>query len=71
MKATIFHNNEHINIISEPDKTLKKCKENPKHIHITITSQYLKSKKNNKSTNITPYDISSSEQTFLRHKPIL
>ena len=46
MKATIFHNNEHINIIiSKPDITPEKCRENLKHIHTTITSQHLNSKK--------------------------
>ena len=47
IKATIFHNNEHTNIvISEPNITPKKCKENLKHlhyhhltIHTNITSQ--------------------------------
>ena len=51
MKATIFHNNEHSNtIISEPNITPEKCKENLKHIHTAITSQYLSSRKNNKVT---------------------
>ena len=31
------------------------------------TSQYLSSRKNNKVTNTTPYDIHSSEQTLSRH----
>ena len=38
MKATIFHNNEHI-IISDPNITPEKCRENLKHIYTTITSQ--------------------------------
>ena len=68
MKATIFHNNEHTNIIiSEPDITAKECRENLKHIHTTVTSQYLSSRKNNKVTNTTPYDIHSSEQSLLHH----
>ena len=36
-------------------------------VHTTITSQYLSSRKNNKVTNTTPYDIHSSEQTLSRH----
>ena len=68
MKATIFHNNGHTNIIiSKLDVRTEKCKENLKHIPTTITSQYLSSKKNNKVTNTTPYDIHSSEQTIPRH----
>ena len=68
MKVTIFHNNEHTNIIiSKPDITPQECRENLKHIHTTITSQYLSSRKNNKVTNITPYDIHSSEQTLPCH----
>ena len=66
MKATIFHNNEHI-IISKPDITPEECRENLKHIHTTITSQYLSSRKNNKVANTTPYDIHLSEQTLPRH----
>ena len=51
MKATIFHKNEHINIIiSEPVITPEKCRKNLKLIHTTITSQYLSSRKNNKDT---------------------
>ena len=42
MKATIFHNNADINnIISKPDVTPEKCKENLKHIHTNLTSPYL------------------------------
>ena len=68
MKATIFHNNDHTNIIiSEPDIIPEEWRENLKHIHTTITSQYLSSRKNNKVTNTTPYDIHSSEQTLPRH----
>ena len=67
-KATVFHNNEHTNIIiSEPDITPEECRENLKYIHITITSQYLSSRKNNKVTSTTLYDIYSSEQTLLHH----
>ena len=62
MKATIFHNNEHINIIiSKPAITPEKCRENLKHIHTAITSQYLSSRKNNKVTNTASYDIHLSE----------
>ena len=67
MKATIFHtcNNEHTSIItSKPDITPEECRENLKHIHSTITSQLLSSRKNNKVTNTTPYYIHSSEQTL-------
>ena len=47
MKATTFHNNEHTNIIiSKPNITPKECREDLKHIHTTITSQYLSSRKN-------------------------
>ena len=68
MKATIFHNNEHTNIIiAEPDVTPEECSENLKHIHTTITSQYPSSRKYNKVTNTTPYDIHSSEQTLPSH----
>ena len=39
MKATIFHNNEHINILnSKPDIRPRKCRKNLKHGHTTITS---------------------------------
>ena len=38
---------------SKLDITFEECKENLKHIHTTITSQYLSSKKNNKLTNTT------------------
>ena len=68
MKATIFHNKEHTNIIiSKPDITPEEYRENLKHIHTTITSQYLNSRKNNKITNTTPYDIHLSEQILPRH----
>ena len=72
MKASIFHSNEHTNIIiSEPDVTPEECRENLKHIRtaITGTSLYLNSRKNNKVINTTPYDIYmySSEQTLPRH----
>ena len=47
IKAIIFHNNEHTNIIiSKPDITPEECRENLKHIHTTITSQYVSSRKN-------------------------
>ena len=68
IKATIFHNNEHTNIIiSKPDITPEECRENFKCIHTTITSQYLSFRKNNKVTNTTPYDIHLSERTLPRH----
>ena len=55
MKATIFYNNEHTNIIiSKPDITLEECRENLKHIHTTISSQYFNSKKNSKVTRLHP-----------------
>ena len=61
MKATIFHNNEHINIIiSKPDITAEECRENLKYIHTAITSHYLSFRKNNTITNTTPYDIQTS-----------
>ena len=68
MKATIFHNNEHTNIIiSKPEITPEECRENLKHIHTTIPSEYLSFRKSNKVTNTTPYDIHSSEQTLPHH----
>ena len=68
MKATIFDSNEHANIIiSKPDITPEECRENLKHIHTTITSQYLSSRKNNKVTDTTSYDIYSSKQTLPRY----
>ena len=52
IKATISYNNEYTNIIiSEPDITPEECRENLKHIHFTITSQYFSFRKNNKVTN--------------------
>ena len=68
MKATIFHNNKHTNIIIPP--TPEECRENLKQIHSTIISQYLSSGRNNKVTNTTPYDIHPSEQTLPRHMRI-
>ena len=48
MKTTFFYNNEHTNIIiSDQNITIKEYKENLKHIHTTITSQYLSPRKNN------------------------
>ena len=68
MKATIFHNNKHTNIIfSKLGITPEECRENLKHMHTTITSQYFSSRKNNKVTNTTPYDVHSSEQTLRCH----
>ena len=38
IKATIFYNNEHINIIiSDPNITTEKCRENLKHIYTTAS----------------------------------
>ena len=46
IKVTIFHNNEYTNIIiSKPDITPEECKEELKHNHTTITSQYLSPRK--------------------------
>ena len=57
-ESHIFRNNEYTNIIiSEPEMTHEECSKNHKHIHTTITSQYLICRKNNKITNTTPYDI--------------
>ena len=66
IKATIFHNNEHINIIiSNPKITTEECRENLKHIY--TTSQYRSSRKNNKLTNTRPNDIHLLEQTLPCH----
>ena len=68
MKATIFHKNEHTNIIiTKPGITSEECKENFKYIRTIITSQYLSSRKNYKVTSTTPYDIHSSKQLLPRH----
>ena len=68
MKCTTFHNNEHTNIIiSKPDITPEKCRENLKYIHTTIASQHLSSRKNNKVTDTTPYDIHLPKQILPRH----
>ena len=69
MKGTIFYSNEHTNIIviSKSDLTPEKCRRNLKHIHTTITRQYVSSGKNNEVTNTAPNDIHSSEQTLPRH----
>ena len=65
MKTTIFHTNEHANsIISKSDITLEECRKKLKHIHTTSTPQYLSSRKNNKVTNTTPYNIHLSKQTL-------
>ena len=70
MKATIFHNNKHNDIIiSKLDIIPEECRENLKLIHTTITSQYFSSRKNNKVTNPTAYDIHLSEQTLPCHMP--
>ena len=68
IKTTIFHNNEHTNIvISDLNKTTEECGENLKHIYTAITSLYLSSRKNNKVTNTTLYDVHLSEQTLPCH----
>ena len=65
MKATIFHKNEYTDsITSDPDITPEECKANLKHIHTTITSDYLKSRNNNKVTNTAPLDIHSSHRFY-------
>ena len=67
MKATIFHNNEHTNIIiSKPEIETVECRENIKNIHITIASKYLSSKKTTKLLT-TPYSNHSLEQILPRH----
>ena len=49
MKATIFHNNEHTNIIiSKVDITTEKCREKLEHIYTIITSLYLDLEKKTK-----------------------
>ena len=55
MKATIFHSTmSTFNIIiSDPNITPEECRENLKHIYITITSQYLSSRKTTKL--LTPH----------------
>ena len=66
MKATIFFKNEHINIIiSEPDITREECRENLKHIHITITSQYLSCRKTTKL--LTPHPMTFIHQNKHYH----
>ena len=68
MKAIIFHNNEHTNIIiSKLYITPEECRKNLKNIHTMIISQYLSSRKNNKVTNTIPYDFHSSKQTLPCH----
>ena len=55
---TYFYNNDHTDtIISDPDLISDYFKENFKHIHPIIISQYPSLKKNNKITNNTPYNI--------------
>ena len=49
MKATIFHNNEHTNIIISKLDIHLECRENLKHIHTTITLQYLNPRKTQQS----------------------
>ena len=67
-KTTIFHNNDHNNIIIlEPNITFEECRGNLKHTHITTSSQYLSSRKNSKVTSTTPNDVHSSKQTLPRH----
>ena len=64
IKATIFNNNERTNIIiSQPDITPEEYRKTQTHSHYHHL-QCLSSKKNNKVTNTTPYDIHLSEQTL-------
>ena len=66
-KTTIFHNNDHNNIIIlKPNITFEECRGYLKHTHTTTTttSQYFSSRKNSKVTNTTPNDLHSSEQTL-------
>ena len=66
MKATIFHNNEHTNIlISKPNITPEECQENLKHIHTIVTSQYLSSKKTTKL--LTPHPMTFIHQNKHYH----
>ena len=68
IKFTIFHDNDQTNIIiSDPDIAPEEFKENFKHIHSTITSQFLILRKNSKFTNRTPHDIHLSGQKLLSH----
>ena len=63
MKTTTFQNNQHTNIIiSKPDITPEECRENLKHIHATIISQHLSSRK--KTELLTPHPM-----TFIHSKP--
>ena len=63
MKITIFHNNEHTNIIIlEPDITPEKCRENLKHIHTTINSQYFSSKKEKEAKLLTLHPMTFIHQ---------
>ena len=56
IKATIFHNYYHTNmIISELNITHKECKENHKHTHNNITFQYLSSRKITSHQHHTPW----------------
>ena len=68
MKAIIFHNNKHANIIiSKQDITSEECRENLKHICTTITSQYLTLEKNNKAKLLTPHAITFIHQNKHYH----
>ena len=68
MKATIFHSNEHFNIIiSDLNITPEECRENLKHIHITITSQYLSSRKTTKLLTLCSRLANIACQTKCRH----
>ena len=64
MKATIFHNNEHPNIIiSKLDITSKETS-NTFTLPSPCNTSFLQKKK---ATNTTLYEIHSSEQTLLCH----
>ena len=65
MKSTIFHNNDHTNIIIlDPDITPEECKENLTHTH--CHHLIILFRKNNQGTNTITQDIyqNKSEQTY-------
>ena len=64
MKATIFHNNKHINItISDPDITPEECRENLKtylHYHHHLTTPQF-------NNQVTPYPMTFIKTTITSH----
>ena len=68
MKATIFHNNKHINIINSKPNITQRNVEKTSNTY-TLPSPHNTSvlEKPTKFTNTTPYDIHLSEQTFPCH----